>query len=103
MAAIQTLMTFKERKQALLAESELNRLVLQLEVENLRGVAASGAGAISRFGNRAGWLAPVLGAAGIFAGNKLRKVAGGVNLLKIAMVAVPLGLRLLRLRKSAPK
>ena len=103
MAAIQSLMTLHERKKALLAESELNRLVLQLEVEHLKTSAASGRGLMSRFGGRATWLGPALAVAGLFAGNKLRKAAGGPGLLKMAMIAVPFALKLLRSRKAGTK
>jgi len=96
-------MNHQERKQALLAESEINRLVLQLEIENLKSAVTSGEGMISRISSRIGWLTPILAVAGIFAGNKIRKTAGGSGLLRIALIAAPLALRLLRSRKTASK
>lgn len=99
MAAIPPLMNLQERKRALLTESELNRLVLQLEVENLKDAVASG-GTLSRIGSRVGWLAPVLAMAGLFAGKKLGKAKPRPGLFKLALAVAPFALRLLRPRKS---
>lgn len=102
MAAIQPLMNLQERKRALLTESELNRLVLQLEVENLKS-AASENSTLSRLGGRVGWLAPALAVVGLFAGRKLGKATGRPGLFKLALTVAPFALRLLRSRKSASR
>lgn len=94
-------MNQQERKQALLAESEINRLVLKLEIENLKSAATSGEGMISSLSSRIGWLAPILAVAGIFGEKKTRKTAGGSSFLRIALIAAPFVLRWLRSRKTA--
>ena len=102
MAAIEAPPSLKERKRALLLESELNRLVLQLELENLRSVAVRTDTMLSRVSSYASWLMPVLSVLGILGGPKPGKPAAGSNLLKLALGALPLALRFLRPKKSSP-
>jgi hypothetical protein len=101
MAAIQPSQSLKDRKQALLLESELNRLVLQLELENLRDVAVRADTMLSRVGNYASWIMPALSVLGIFGGHKPGKPAASSSLFKLALGALPLALRFLRPKKSS--
>lgn len=101
MASIGSSQSLKERKKALLLESELNRLVLQLELENLRNAFTRTDTLLTRMGNYASWIAPALSVLGIFGGKKSGGSSTGSGLLKVALGALPVVLRFLRARKPA--
>jgi len=102
MAAIETSRSLKERKKALLIESELNRLVMQLELENIRSATTQAEGLLSRFGNYATWAVPAVSVLGVFAGSKFRKFLPGSGLFKLAIGALPLALKFMKSRKAPP-
>ena len=62
---------WNERKRALIVESDLNRLVLQLEVQNLRAAAERLDHAVDTVRQLSPWLLPALSlVAGIFKGRR---------------------------------
>ena len=101
MAAIESSQSLKERKRTLLLESDLNRLVLQLEMENLRSAVTRTDLLLSRVGNYASWVMPALSVLGIFGSKKSGGSSAGSSLLKVALGALPVALRFLRTKKSA--
>ena len=97
MAPIEHYRNLKERKAALLVESDLNRLVLRLEMENLR-LSTSRIDTTLTTARRFGpWLLPLVSALGIFTGRKARKESGGASWLKLLVRLAP---ALLQLRKT---
>jgi hypothetical protein len=96
MAAIETPQSLKERKQVLLIESDLNRLVMQLELENLRSALTRTDTLVSRVGNYASWIMPALSVLGLFGGKRSAGSSISSGLSKIVLGALPLVLRFLR-------
>lgn len=96
----ETFSGLKQRKETLLLESNLNRLVLQLEVENVKRATARGREIATRVQSYGSWILPVLSGLGIIAGTKLGKKSTGPSWIKLAIGAVPLIAQLLKLRKS---
>lgn len=80
-----------ERRQALVAQSTLNRLALRLEVENLGAAAARldrAAAIIRRFGP---WLLALVSVGGLIAGRSLRGRRGKLaSLMSLFRLAPPL-------------
>jgi hypothetical protein len=99
MAAIESSQSLKERKRTLLLESDLNRLVLQLEMENLRSAVTRTDTLVSRVGTYASWIMPALSVLGMFGGTKPAGSSVGSGLSKILLGALPLALRFLRPKK----
>ena len=76
MAGRRGLEILNRRKQLLIAESDLNRLALRVEHENLRAATAYFDGAVRGFGP---WLVPAAAVAGLLAANVLRKRSGTLS------------------------
>lgn len=73
MAGRGSLRHLSERKRALIVESDLNRLVLRLEMENLR-TASGRLDKVTATVRRVGpWLLPAVSFLGLFAGKRLCK------------------------------
>lgn len=99
MAPIQQLGKLTQRKQALLLESDLNRLVLRLEVEQLRQTTVRLDSTFSTVRRVGRWLLPLVSAVGLFAGRRARKGTTSGGWLSLALRLLP---ALLQLRKSKP-
>jgi hypothetical protein len=67
------------RKQALVAESDLNRVALRLEYERLRVATARLDGAMATARRLGPWLLPAVSVAGVFTARFLRKGSGAVG------------------------
>jgi hypothetical protein len=94
MSAIEHFRNLKPRKQALLLESDLNRLVLRLAAEDIRHSAArldSTLATARRFGP---WLLPLVSVVGLFAGRRASKAAPRAGWIGLALRYLPVLLRL---------
>jgi hypothetical protein len=101
MASIEPIGTLKQRKQALLIESDLNRLMLRLEVEQLRSSTTRLDAALDKARRVGPWLLPLFSALGIFAGRKARNATSKRSWLSRGLRLLPLLLQLRRHRDSA--
>jgi hypothetical protein len=103
MDRINHLGTLKERKQALLVESDLNRLVLRLETERLRESFGKVDSALSSVRKAGPWLLPLVSLAGIVAGGRAVRAAkarqGGW--IRLGIKLLPLLLQFRHARKPA--
>jgi hypothetical protein len=100
MAPIQQFGKLTQRKKALLLESEMNRLVLRLELEKFRNSTArldSTFSTVRRFGP---WLLPLVSAVGLFAGRRARKGAAAGGWLSVAIRLLPAILQLRRTKAA---
>ena len=73
MAARQRLELLKQRKQALVAESELNRLTLRLELENIHASTRRISHVVATGFRMGPWLLPLVSLIGLIAGRAARK------------------------------
>ena len=76
MAGKQGLELLSRRKQALVAESDLNRLAVRLEFENLRTATSRFDGALAAARRFGPWLVPAASVAGLLAARFLRQRSG---------------------------
>jgi hypothetical protein len=96
MSERQGLENLSRRKQALVAESELNRLVLRVEYENLRAATADISGAVATARRFGPWLAPAALVGGLLAANFLRQRSGPLGALTTLLRWAPTALSLWR-------
>jgi hypothetical protein len=75
----QRLEDLNRRKQALVVESDLNRLALRLEYEQLRAATAGLDGALATARRLGPWLLPAASVAGVLAVVLLRRGSGMVD------------------------
>jgi len=73
MDAIERFGNLKQRKEALVMQSDLNRLMLRLEVENLRSAATRFDESISKARRLAAWLLPAISVLGVITGRRSHK------------------------------
>jgi hypothetical protein len=98
MASIEPIQTLKQRKQALLIESDLNRLMLRIEVEHLRSSTARLDAGLAKVRHVVPWLLPFAAAVGLFTGRHARKTSSPRDWLGRALRLLPI---LLQIRRSA--
>jgi hypothetical protein len=96
MAERQGLELLSLRKQALIAESDLNRLVLRVECGNLRAATRDFHGALAIARRLGPWLVPATAVGGLLAGNLLRKRSGVSGVLTTLIGWAPTALSLWR-------
>ena len=95
MDPIEHFKNLKEQKRALMAESDLNRILLQLEVRNLRASTARLDSTLTTARRVGPWLLPVFSAVGFFAGRRARKTRKESPKTSSKMDWIKLGLRFL--------
>jgi hypothetical protein len=81
MAGRQGLEHLNQRKQALVLESDLNRMTLRVELENLRAATAPLDQAAATARRMAPWLLPLAPLAGLLAVHYLRRGSRPLNVL----------------------
>jgi len=101
MAPIEQFRNLKQRKQALLLESELNRLVLRLEVERFRASTARIDASIAKARRLGPWMVPLISVLGFLAGRRARHGSSKSGWFKVALHYLPLLLRLGRQRTAS--
>lgn len=102
MAPIEYYRNLKQQKKALLVESDLNRLVLRLELEKIRSTASRVDSTLTAARKVGPWLLPLVSAVGFFAGRRARKVSASFSWIKMAIQYLPILLQFAGIKK-APK
>jgi len=100
MAPVEYHRNLKRRKEALLVESDLNRLVLRLELENLRNSTSRVDTTLNTARRLGPWLLPLVSVVGMLAGRRARKGASRLGWIPIAVRYIPMLLRLRKTRAS---
>jgi len=99
MAPIEHYRNLKQQKQALLVESQLNRTLLMLEVENLRSSTARLDSTLTTARRIGPWMLPLVSTMGFFAARRARNKPTRLGWFGLILRYLPI---LFQLGKSKP-